>query len=214
MGSLRLQCQGIDDIGPGVAQHHWLIRRVKAHPQGINAGVLDAFQIGHALLLPICDANAKNGRIARPPDVVDRLAVMRPFWKKPLPPVFKGVHRPLPTLNSFMPMVSSVMAAMMRSSGDQCVHDRAGPGWVPTLWPTGSLALALPFFAIPKRLRRQWSRREQIGLLVLTSLAAAAAATGCGGGFALPRISVTSTITVAATSGSDVRTTTVQLTVN
>ncbi|UWZ81937.1 DUF7948 domain-containing protein [Occallatibacter riparius] len=82
------------------------------------------------------------------------------------------------------------------------------------LWPIGSPALALLFFAIPKRLRGKWSRRMQVGLIVLASLAAAAAVTGCGGGFALPRTSVTSIITVTASSGSDVHTTTVQLTVN
>jgi hypothetical protein len=82
------------------------------------------------------------------------------------------------------------------------------------LWPIGSSALALLFFAIPRRLRRQWSRRTQIVLVVLAALGAAAAVTGCGGGFALPRTSVTSIITVTAASGSDVHTTTVQLTVN
>lgn len=82
------------------------------------------------------------------------------------------------------------------------------------LWPLGSPALALLFFAIPKRLRRQWSRRMYIALLALVSLGAAAALTGCGAGFALPRTSVTSTITVTATSGSDVHTTNIQLTVN
>ena len=82
------------------------------------------------------------------------------------------------------------------------------------LWPLGSPALALLFFAIPKRLRTQWSRRAQIVLLALSSLGAAAVVTGCGGGFALPRTTVTSTITITATSGSDVQTTTVHLTVN
>jgi hypothetical protein len=82
------------------------------------------------------------------------------------------------------------------------------------LWPMGSPALALLFFAIPRRLRRQWSRRVQIVLLALATLSAAAAVTGCGGGLALPRTSVTSNITITATSGSDVHTTTVQLTVN
>jgi hypothetical protein len=38
--------------------------------------------------------------------------------------------------------------------------------------------------------------------------------TGCGGGFALPITSVTSTVTITATSGADVHTTTIQLTVN
>jgi hypothetical protein len=83
-----------------------------------------------------------------------------------------------------------------------------------SLSPMGLPALALFFFAIPRRLRRLWSRRVQIGLLVLASLGAAAAVTGCGGGFALPRTSVTSTIMVTAISGSDVHTTTIQLTVN
>jgi hypothetical protein len=82
------------------------------------------------------------------------------------------------------------------------------------LLPRGSPVLALLFFALPKRLRRQWSRRVQLALLALTSLGAAAVVTGCGGGFALPRTSVTSSISITATSGSDVHTTTVQLTVN
>jgi hypothetical protein len=83
-----------------------------------------------------------------------------------------------------------------------------------TLWPMASPVLALFLFAIPGRLRRQWSRRMRLALLALASLGAAAAVTGCGGGFALPHTSVTSTITITATSGSDVHTTTVQLTVN
>jgi hypothetical protein len=83
-----------------------------------------------------------------------------------------------------------------------------------SLWPLGSPALALLFFVLPRRLRRQWSRRVQIALLVLASLGAAAVVTGCGGGFALPHTNVTSTITVTGSSGSDIQTTTVQLTVN
>ena len=78
----------------------------------------------------------------------------------------------------------------------------------------GSPALALLFFAIPKRLRRQWSRRVQLALLLLTSLVSAAVVTGCGGGFAVPYASVTSSISITATSGSNVQTTTVNLTVN
>lgn len=82
-------------------------------------------------------------------------------------------------------------------------------------WPMGSPALALLFFAIPRRLRSRWSRRVQLTLLVLASLGAAAVVTGCGGSSAVPpHSSVTSTITVTATSGSDVHTTTVLLTVD
>jgi hypothetical protein len=82
------------------------------------------------------------------------------------------------------------------------------------LWPMGSPVLALFLFAIPRRLRKQWSRRASLALLALASLGAAAVVTGCGGGFALPHTSVTSSVTVTATSGTDVHTTTVLLTVN
>jgi hypothetical protein len=82
------------------------------------------------------------------------------------------------------------------------------------LWPVSSPALALLFFAIPRRMREQWSRRVILALLMLASFSAAAVLIGCGGGFALPRQTTTSTITITAASGSDVHTTTVQLTVN
>jgi hypothetical protein len=96
----------------------------------------------------------------------------------------------------------------------QTVATTAAHHGLKPLWPMGSPALALLFFAIPRRLRSQWSRVAQIVLLVLAILGLAAAATGCGGGFALPRTSVTSTITVTASSGSDTHTATVQMTVN
>lgn len=47
----------------------------------------------------------------------------------------------------------------------------------------------------------------------LVSLAAAVTLSACGGGFALSNQSKTYTITVTGTSGSDIHTTTVQLTV-
>jgi len=82
------------------------------------------------------------------------------------------------------------------------------------LWPFGSSALALLFFTIPRRLRKQWSRRVILALLMLASISAAAVLIGCGGGFALPQPTTNSTITITAANGSDVHTTTVQLTVN
>jgi len=64
------------------------------------------------------------------------------------------------------------------------------------------------FFTIPRRIRKQWSRRVQLTLLMLISLGAVTATIGCGG-----RAHTTSTIVITATSGSDAHTTTVQLTV-
>ena len=81
------------------------------------------------------------------------------------------------------------------------------------LWPVSSSALALLLFAIPRRLREQWSRRVILGLLMLASISAAAVLIGCGGGFALPQPTTTSAITITAASGADIHTTTVQLTV-
>ena len=82
------------------------------------------------------------------------------------------------------------------------------------LWPMASPVLALFVFAFPRRQRRKWSTQTRLLLLALASLGAATAVTGCGRSFTQPQSSVTSIITITATSGSDVHTTTVQLTVN
>ena len=79
------------------------------------------------------------------------------------------------------------------------------------VWPAGSLSLALLFFTIPKRQRRQWSRRLLLVLLMLASFSAATVLLGCGGHSKRP---VTTTITVTATSGADSHSTTVELTVD
>jgi trimeric autotransporter adhesin len=81
------------------------------------------------------------------------------------------------------------------------------------LWPVSSPVLALLFFAIPRKLREQWSRRVILVVLMLVSISAAVVLIGCGGGFAVPQPTTTSTITIIAASGADVHTTTVQLTV-
>jgi hypothetical protein len=88
----------------------------------------------------------------------------------------------------------------------------------PTLVATGSgWKLATPvlaligLFFVPGKRRRRWLT---LGVLLIASLSALTALSGCGGGFALPGAASQSyTITVTGTSGADVQTTTVQLTV-
>jgi sugar lactone lactonase YvrE len=81
-----------------------------------------------------------------------------------------------------------------------------------TVWPLAAPALGLVglFFVSGKR-RRRWITA---GVLLIGSLSAHTALAGCGGGFALPgAASQNYAITVTGTSGADVQTTTVQLTV-
>jgi len=82
-----------------------------------------------------------------------------------------------------------------------------------SLWPMGGPVLAL-FVLVPmRRWRRFWKGR--LGMLVggLVLLAASVSLTACGGGFKLPATSQTYTLTITGSGGSDVHTTTVQLTV-
>jgi hypothetical protein len=77
----------------------------------------------------------------------------------------------------------------------------------------GGPVLAL-FVLVPmRRWRRFWKGR--LGMLVggLVLLAASVSLTACGGGFKLPATSQTYTLTITGSGGSDVHTTTVQLTV-
>jgi hypothetical protein len=87
----------------------------------------------------------------------------------------------------------------------------------PTLVATGSgWKLATPvlaligLFFVPGKRRRRWLA---LGVLLIASLSALTALSGCGGGFTLTKSSQSYTITVTGTSGADVQTTTVQLTV-
>jgi hypothetical protein len=80
-------------------------------------------------------------------------------------------------------------------------------------WPLAAPVLALiGIFFLPGKRRRRWITTA---ILLFASLSAFTALTGCGGGFGLVKvITPTSyTITVTGTSGSEVQTTTVQLTV-
>jgi hypothetical protein len=78
-------------------------------------------------------------------------------------------------------------------------------------WRFGMPALAIVGLLIIPRRRRRWIT---LTLLLFASLATLTAISGCGGGFALPGASATtSSITVTGTSGTTQQTTTVQLTI-
>jgi hypothetical protein len=66
------------------------------------------------------------------------------------------------------------------------------------------------FWLVPGKRRRRWIA---MAVLLLASFGAATALTGCGGGFSFKQAVQTYTLTIAATSGNDTQTTTVQLTV-
>lgn len=78
-------------------------------------------------------------------------------------------------------------------------------------WPMGAPVPGLAgILFLPRKWRKRWA---MLCLLMVSSLASLAALSGCGGGLVLPPLSTTATVTVTATSGSDVHTTTIQLTV-
>jgi MYXO-CTERM domain-containing protein len=75
-------------------------------------------------------------------------------------------------------------------------------------WPLTAPALALiGLFFLPGKRRRRWLA---LGILLVASLGALTILSGCGGGFSLPQVPYT--ITVTGTSGNITQTTTVQLT--
>jgi hypothetical protein len=81
-------------------------------------------------------------------------------------------------------------------------------------WPLALPTLSLiGLFFLPGKRRRRWIT---LGVLLAASLGAVAALSGCGGGFGLANVTQTPqsyTVTVTGTSGTDIQTTTVQLTV-
>jgi hypothetical protein len=78
-------------------------------------------------------------------------------------------------------------------------------------WPYATSALALiGLCLVPGKRRRRWIT---MALLLIASLGALTGLTACGGGFAILAPPQSYTITVTGTSGTDVQTTTVQLTV-
>ena len=79
------------------------------------------------------------------------------------------------------------------------------------MWPLAAPALAIvSLLFLPGKRRRRWIT---LALLFFASLGAFSALTACGGGFSLKQQSQSYTITVTGTSGADVQSTTVQLTV-
>ncbi|MGA7155460.1 MAG: choice-of-anchor D domain-containing protein [Acidobacteriaceae bacterium] len=81
------------------------------------------------------------------------------------------------------------------------------PARLPWLPPAVAVALCIPFF----RSRRRNPQRLLLTLLLCTLLSTFALLAGCGGGFG--RLSIPYTLTVTGTSGPDVHSTTVNLTV-
>ena len=78
-------------------------------------------------------------------------------------------------------------------------------------WPLAGSALAMiSLLFLPGKRRRRWITTA---ILLIASLGAFTALTACGGGFALTQPAQSYTVTVTGTSGTDVQTTTVQLTV-
>jgi hypothetical protein len=65
-------------------------------------------------------------------------------------------------------------------------------------------------FFIPGKRRRRWIG---LGMLLLASLGALTALSGCGGGFRFVQPPQTYTLSITGTSGDDTHSTTVQLTV-
>jgi lipopolysaccharide export LptBFGC system permease protein LptF len=82
--------------------------------------------------------------------------------------------------------------------------------------PRGPLTLPvlalISFLFLPGKRRRRWIT---MAVLLIASLGAVTALTGCGGGFGLVKVLTPTTynITVTGTSGSTQQSTTVQLTV-
>jgi hypothetical protein len=80
-----------------------------------------------------------------------------------------------------------------------------------SVWPLAAPALALvSLLFLPGKRRRRWIT---LALLFFASLGAFSALTACGGGFSLKQQSQSYTVTITGTSGTDVQSTTVQLTV-
>ena len=86
----------------------------------------------------------------------------------------------------------------------------AAPG---SPWPLALPTLSLiGLFFLPGKRRRRWMT---LAVLLFASLGVVAALSGCGGGFGLASVAppTSYTVTVTGTSGADIQTTTVQLTV-
>ncbi len=81
------------------------------------------------------------------------------------------------------------------------------------LWSLGVPAFAFILLAVPRRRRAFLHGKSSLMLCLLVTLAVGITMTGCGGGSAKTPPAATFTITISATSGATVHTTTVNLTV-
>lgn len=107
---------------------------------------------------------------------------------------------------SVTPGSASATSTLSVQTGTTTASARPG-----SAWPLTGPALAiLSLLFLPGKRRR---RCITLALLLIASLGAFTALTACGGGFSLSQPPQNYTITVTGTSGSDVQTTTVQLTV-
>jgi hypothetical protein len=95
----------------------------------------------------------------------------------------------------------------IQTAGGQIAQSRT------SIWPLATPALALLFLIPMRRWRKAWKGKLMLLVVGLVSLASALTLMGCGAGFALVQPSQTYTITITGTSGTDIHTTTVQLTV-
>ena len=75
------QCEGVNIVRSHVANQHWSVCRIKAHPKCKRACVTESFQIDDVLRVAPRYADSKHARIIRRPQEVNELAIRRPRGK-------------------------------------------------------------------------------------------------------------------------------------
>src|SRR6266849_6728674 len=72
------QCEGVNIVRPHVANQHWRVCRIKAHPKGERPCVTESLQIDNALRIAPRYADSKHSLIIPGEQVVNELAIRRP----------------------------------------------------------------------------------------------------------------------------------------